>query len=45
MFCLRDERSLSSPAQVKRWIPPSSVKRDVLTLDDKNDITFRKVRG
>lgn len=28
-----------------RWIPPSSLKRDVPILDDKNDATFRKVRG
>ncbi|KAL4224789.1 Eukaryotic translation initiation factor 4 gamma 2 [Mactra antiquata] len=42
---LMDERIVSSPATAQRWIPPSSVKRDVLTLDEKNDIVFRKVRG
>ncbi|XP_060572704.1 eukaryotic translation initiation factor 4 gamma 2-like, partial [Ruditapes philippinarum] len=41
----RDERSVSSPSTAQRWIPPSSVKRDVLTHDEKHDSVFRKVRG
>ncbi|XP_013394414.1 eukaryotic translation initiation factor 4 gamma 2 [Lingula anatina] len=46
----RDERSplLSGPVATsanQRWIPPSSVKRDALTQDEKHDSTFRKVRG
>lgn len=41
----RDERTLSGPATVKRWIPPCSVKRDGLALEEKNDSIFRKVRG
>ncbi|KAK3885631.1 hypothetical protein Pcinc_010165 [Petrolisthes cinctipes] len=40
----RDEvRSLSSSK--RRWIPPSSLRRDALTPDNKYDLTFRKVRG
>lgn len=36
-------RSLSSSK--RRWIPPSSLRRDALTPDNKYDLTFRKVRG
>lgn len=38
-----DSRSLSSSK--RRWIPPSSLRRDALTPDNKYDLTFRKVRG
>ncbi|KAK7077492.1 Eukaryotic translation initiation factor 4 gamma 2 [Halocaridina rubra] len=38
-----DIRSLSSSK--RRWIPPSSLRRDALTPDNKYDLTFRKVRG
>lgn len=38
-----DLRSLSSSK--RRWIPPSSLRRDALTPDNKYDLTFRKVRG
>ena len=49
----RDERpphltgsdAAASKLTKNRWIPPSSVKRDVPITDDKNDVTFRKVRG
>ncbi len=51
LYC-RDERpptlsgpGAQTPVGTKRWIPPSSVKRDVPTPDDKNDVVFRKVRG
>ncbi|XP_042864182.1 eukaryotic translation initiation factor 4 gamma 2-like isoform X4 [Penaeus japonicus] len=38
-----DLRSLSSSK--RRWIPPSSLRRDAHTPDNKYDLTFRKVRG
>lgn len=39
----RDEsRSLSTK---RRWIPPSTVRRDALTPENRNDLIFRKVRG
>ena len=37
-----DNRSLSTE---RRWIPPSTIRRDALTPDAKNDAVFRKVRG
>ncbi|RZF32177.1 hypothetical protein LSTR_LSTR004040 [Laodelphax striatellus] len=42
-LCTGDEfRSLSTK---RRWIPPSTVRRDALTQENKNDLIFRKVRG
>lgn len=46
----RDEpqRSLAAsvgPQAIRRWVPPSSIKRDAFTLQEKNDIVFRRVRG
>ncbi|XP_046748420.1 eukaryotic translation initiation factor 4 gamma 2 isoform X1 [Diprion similis] len=39
----RDEiRSLSTK---RRWIPPSTIRRDALTQESRNDLIFRKVRG
>lgn len=38
-----DPRSLSTSK--RRWIPPSTVRRDALTQEDQNDLVFRKVRG
>ncbi|XP_048511853.1 eukaryotic translation initiation factor 4 gamma 2 isoform X1 [Athalia rosae] len=35
-------RSLSTK---RRWIPPSSIRRDALTQESRNDLIFRKVRG
>ena len=29
----------------RRWVPPSSIKRDALSSDQQNDLKFRKVRG
>ncbi|KAL1122516.1 hypothetical protein AAG570_002847, partial [Ranatra chinensis] len=29
----------------KRWVPPSIVRRDALSQENRNDIIFRKVRG
>lgn len=29
----------------RRWIPPSSLRRDALTQDNQHDVTFRKIRG
>lgn len=41
--CYRDEsRSLSTK---RRWIPPSTFRRDALTPENRNDLIFRKVRG
>lgn len=37
-----DIRSLSTE---QRWIPPSTVRRDALTPESRNDLIFRKVRG
>ncbi|KAL7302999.1 hypothetical protein TKK_0004224 [Trichogramma kaykai] len=37
-----DNRSLSTE---QRWIPPSSIRRDALTPESRNDVIFRKVRG
>nr|CAD7199614.1 unnamed protein product [Timema douglasi] len=37
-----DSRSLSTK---RRWIPPSTVRRDAQTPENKNDLIFRKVRG
>jgi len=37
-----DLRSLSTE---QRWIPPSTVRRDALTPESRNDLIFRKVRG
>ncbi|XP_074096174.1 N-acetyltransferase 1 isoform X1 [Cotesia typhae] len=37
-----DNRSLSTE---RRWIPPSTVRRDAFTPEDGNDFIFRKVRG
>ncbi|XP_068986491.1 eukaryotic translation initiation factor 4 gamma 2 isoform X1 [Bombus flavifrons] len=37
-----DIRSLSAE---QRWIPPSTVRRDALTPESRNDLIFRKVRG
>lgn len=28
-----------------KWVPPSSVKRDALTPEERNNVIFRKVRG
>lgn len=46
----RDEpqRSLATSAAIpafRRWVPPSSIKRDAYTIQEKNDIVFRRVRG
>lgn len=30
---------------IRRWVPPSSIKRDAITPEEKNDLVFRKVRG
>jgi len=38
-----DSRSQSSTT--RRWIPPSTLRRDALTQDDQHDFTFRKIRG
>ncbi|CAC5424934.1 EIF4G [Mytilus coruscus] len=43
-FTGSDATASKLPAN-SRWIPPSSLKRDVPIPDDKNDATFRKVRG
>lgn len=37
-----DNRSLSTE---QRWIPPSTIRRDALTPESRNDVIFRKVRG
>ncbi|XP_063223365.1 eukaryotic translation initiation factor 4 gamma 2 isoform X2 [Bacillus rossius redtenbacheri] len=37
-----DSRSHSTK---RRWIPPSTVRRDALSQENKNDLIFRKVRG
>ncbi|KAK0088425.1 hypothetical protein PV325_012089 [Microctonus aethiopoides] len=37
-----DIRSLSTE---RRWIPPSTVRRDAFTQENRNDFIFRKVRG
>ena len=37
-----DNRSLSTE---RRWIPPSTVRRDALTPEGRNDFIFRRVRG
>lgn len=37
-----DNRSLSTE---RRWIPPSTVRRDALTPESRNDFIFRRVRG
>ncbi|XP_063980145.1 eukaryotic translation initiation factor 4 gamma 2 isoform X1 [Diachasmimorpha longicaudata] len=37
-----DNRSLSTE---RRWIPPSTVRRDAFTPENRNDFIFRKVRG
>jgi len=48
---LRDERPplSSSPGAAttasKRWIPPSSLKRDALSPDERHHGKFRRVRG
>lgn len=53
-YVFRDERppkvsrtGAAAPNDAKkRWIPPSSVKRDApLPAEGKNDFTFRRVRG
>lgn len=36
-----DLRAISA----KRWVPPSVVRRDALTQENRNELTFRKVRG
>ncbi|XP_041366802.1 eukaryotic translation initiation factor 4 gamma 2-like [Gigantopelta aegis] len=48
----RNERppTLSSPGAAtpvgkNRWIPPSTVKREVPVQEDKNDLVFRRVRA
>ncbi|PSN51862.1 Eukaryotic translation initiation factor 4 gamma 2 [Blattella germanica] len=35
-----DSRSLSTK---RRWIPPSTVRRDALTPENRNDLIFRKI--
>lgn len=37
-----DIRSLTTE---RRWIPPSTLRRDALTPEGRNDLIFRKVRG
>uniref|UniRef100_T1IXX2 Eukaryotic translation initiation factor 4 gamma 2 n=1 Tax=Strigamia maritima TaxID=126957 RepID=T1IXX2_STRMM len=37
--------SVAAPPVNRRWIPPSSIKRDAVTNEEKHDIVFRKVRG
>lgn len=32
-------------AAIRRWVPPSSIKRDAVTPEEKNDLVFRRVRG
>ena len=47
----RDERPPQSsspsatPANGRRWVPSSTLKRNIYNEDDRNDVTFRKVRG
>lgn len=40
VFCRDDCRSHS---QKRRWIPPSTVHRDALSEETRNDLVFRKV--
>ncbi|CAG0920325.1 unnamed protein product [Notodromas monacha] len=40
-----DSRSPSTTAVGKRWVPPSSLRRDALSPDEQDDLVFRKVRG
>lgn len=35
----------TSSATTRRWVPPSSFKRDAITIDEKYDDIFRAVRG
>ncbi|GIX77927.1 eukaryotic translation initiation factor 4 gamma 2 [Caerostris extrusa] len=43
----RDEPSRPDAASVapRRWVPPSSIKRDAISPQEKNDQVFRRVRG
>ncbi|KAL5007496.1 hypothetical protein ScPMuIL_016302 [Solemya velum] len=38
-------RGVSAPTGKKRWVPPSSIKKDPDNYDERNDIVFRRVRG
>lgn len=43
----RDEPPRPDAASVapRRWVPPSSIKRDAISPQEKNDQVFRRVRG
>jgi len=30
---------------IRRWVPPSSIRRDAQTPEEKHNVTFRRVRG
>lgn len=51
LLCMcRDEPPRPDAASVgcsatRRWVPPSSIKRDATSPHEKNDQVFRRVRG
>lgn len=41
----RPDAASVGPAASRRWVPPSSIKRDAISPEEKNDQVFRRVRG
>lgn len=41
----RPDAASVGPAATRRWVPPSSIKRDAISPEEKNDQVFRRVRG